>query len=75
MLPVEFAWLKRVSDALPSVPLLCHLRPTLPAFSQNLIFRFLQNKSKIKIWLFNNNDLSVEGQIIVSAAQNPPAVL
>lgn len=30
----------------------------------NLIFRFLQNKSKIKIWLFNNNDLSIEGQII-----------
>jgi len=31
---------------------------------QNLIFRFLQNKSKIKIWLFNNDDLSIEGQII-----------
>ena len=36
--------------------------------SQNLIFRFLQNKSRIKIWLFNNSDLHVEGQIIVSAA-------
>ena len=41
--------------------------PGLPPLCiQNLIFRFLQNKSKIKIWLFNNNDLYIEGQIIVS---------
>ena len=43
--------------------------PSPPALTfapwQNLIFRFLQNKQKIKIWLFNNNDLSIEGQIIV----------
>mmetsp|Transcript_23354 Transcript_23354/g.54310 ORF Transcript_23354/g.54310 Transcript_23354/m.54310 type:complete len:93 (-) Transcript_23354:103-381(-) len=30
----------------------------------NLIFRFLQNKSPVQIWLFENNDLRIEGVII-----------
>mmetsp|Transcript_44193 Transcript_44193/g.139416 ORF Transcript_44193/g.139416 Transcript_44193/m.139416 type:complete len:92 (-) Transcript_44193:254-529(-) len=30
----------------------------------NLIFRFLQNKSRIQIWLYENADLRIEGQII-----------
>mmetsp|Transcript_6108 Transcript_6108/g.14712 ORF Transcript_6108/g.14712 Transcript_6108/m.14712 type:complete len:93 (+) Transcript_6108:125-403(+) len=30
----------------------------------NLIFRFLQNKSRVRIWLFENNDLRIEGVII-----------
>eukprot|EP00741_Cyanophora_paradoxa_P011749 tig00020563_g11353.t1 len=30
----------------------------------NLIFRFLQNKSRIQIWLYENTDIRVEGQII-----------
>ncbi|GAB2267837.1 hypothetical protein Dimus_002814 [Dionaea muscipula] len=30
----------------------------------NLIFRFLQNKSRIQIWLFEQKDLRIEGRII-----------
>eukprot|EP00288_Rhodomonas_lens_P015558 CAMPEP_0177713482 /NCGR_PEP_ID=MMETSP0484_2-20121128/12965_1 /TAXON_ID=354590 /ORGANISM="Rhodomonas lens, Strain RHODO" /LENGTH=81 /DNA_ID=CAMNT_0019225379 /DNA_START=240 /DNA_END=485 /DNA_ORIENTATION=- len=30
----------------------------------NLIFRFLQNKSRIQVWLFEQTDLRIEGQII-----------
>ncbi|KAI8988690.1 small nuclear ribonucleoprotein-like protein E [Pilobolus umbonatus] len=30
----------------------------------NLIFRYLQNKSKVQIWLFDKTDLRIEGQII-----------
>lgn len=37
-----------------------------PAALQNLIFRFLQSRQKIQIWLFEHNDLRIEGRIIVS---------
>ncbi|KAK3236907.1 hypothetical protein CYMTET_3034 [Cymbomonas tetramitiformis] len=30
----------------------------------NLIFRFLQSKARIQIWLFEQNDLRFEGRII-----------
>ncbi|KAI9276039.1 hypothetical protein BY458DRAFT_506876 [Sporodiniella umbellata] len=30
----------------------------------NLIFRYLQNKSKVQIWLYEKTDLRIEGQII-----------
>mmetsp|Transcript_33300 Transcript_33300/g.82938 ORF Transcript_33300/g.82938 Transcript_33300/m.82938 type:complete len:88 (+) Transcript_33300:108-371(+) len=30
----------------------------------NLIFRFLQNKTKVQIWLYENTDLRIEGRII-----------
>lgn len=36
-----------------------------PAKPQNLIFRFLQTKARIQIWLFENTDTVMEGQIIV----------
>jgi hypothetical protein len=32
---------------------------------QNLIFRFLQSRQKVQIWLFEQNDLRIEGRIIV----------
>ncbi|KAK2076902.1 hypothetical protein QBZ16_005130 [Prototheca wickerhamii] len=30
----------------------------------NLIFRFLQSRQKIQIWLYDHNDLRLEGRII-----------
>ena len=33
---------------------------------QNLIFRFLQTKARIQIWLYENTDTVIEGRIIVS---------
>ena len=66
-------WRRALSVCLSSPFLLTGSLPPIPhpppstsprCLAQNLIFRFLQNKSKIKIWLFNNNDLSIEGQII-----------
>lgn len=30
----------------------------------NLIFRYLQNRSKIQVWLFENVSLRIEGHII-----------
>jgi|TARA_B110000208_G_scaffold316_1_gene389 small nuclear ribonucleoprotein E len=30
----------------------------------NLIFRFLQNKARVQIWLFENTEVRIEGQII-----------
>ena len=30
----------------------------------NLIFRFLQNKTRVQIWLYENTDLRIEGRII-----------
>mmetsp|Transcript_30651 Transcript_30651/g.61558 ORF Transcript_30651/g.61558 Transcript_30651/m.61558 type:complete len:88 (+) Transcript_30651:129-392(+) len=30
----------------------------------NLIFRFLQNKTRIQVWLYENTDLRIEGRII-----------
>ena len=37
----------------------------------NLIFRFLQSKQKIQIWLFDQADLRVEGRIIGFDGENP----
>ena len=31
----------------------------------NLIFRFLQNKSRVQIWLYENTNTRIEGRIIV----------
>lgn len=31
---------------------------------QNLIFRFLQSRQKIQIWLYDHNDLRIEGRLI-----------
>jgi hypothetical protein len=47
------------------------LLPPAPPL-QNLIFRFLQSRQKIQIWLFEQTDLRIEGRIIVSRAP-PPA--
>jgi hypothetical protein len=33
---------------------------------QNLIFRFLQSRQKVQIWLYEQSDLRIEGRIIVS---------
>ncbi|KAL6778837.1 hypothetical protein ACKKBG_A04420 [Auxenochlorella protothecoides x Auxenochlorella symbiontica] len=30
----------------------------------NLIFRFLQSRQKVQIWLYDHNDLRIEGRII-----------
>ncbi|KAG7670301.1 hypothetical protein Ndes2526B_g00044 [Nannochloris sp. 'desiccata'] len=30
----------------------------------NLIFRFLQSRQKIQIWLYDHNDMRVEGRLI-----------
>ena len=30
----------------------------------NLIFRFLQNKMRIQVWLYENTDLRIEGRIV-----------
>eukprot|EP00727_Mastigamoeba_balamuthi_P001865 m51a1_g11676 putative small nuclear ribonucleoprotein e (98) ;mRNA; f:836-1494 len=30
----------------------------------NLIFRFLQNRSVIQVWLYENTDLRIEGRVI-----------
>mmetsp|Transcript_33149 Transcript_33149/g.98661 ORF Transcript_33149/g.98661 Transcript_33149/m.98661 type:complete len:90 (+) Transcript_33149:168-437(+) len=30
----------------------------------NLIFRFLQSKQRIQVWLYDQNDLRMEGRII-----------
>ncbi|KAL6659312.1 hypothetical protein ACP70R_003352 [Stipagrostis hirtigluma subsp. patula] len=38
--------------------------PGARARRQNLIFRFLQSKARIQIWLFEQKDLRIEGRII-----------
>ena len=35
---------------------------------QNLIFRFLQSRQKVQIWLYEQTDLRIEGRIIVSSS-------
>ena len=60
------------SRVIPSVA----RRPRLPRHprcrsrEQNLIFRFLQTKARIQIWLYENVDTVVEGRIIVSGPSN-----
>jgi len=29
-----------------------------------VIFRFLQNKARVEIWLFDNNEIRLEGKIL-----------
>ena len=53
--------LTRASAPRPAPP-----RPGAPSLVQNLIFRFLQSRQKIQVWLFEHNDLRIEGRIIVS---------
>lgn len=36
----------------------------LPCAAQNLIFRFLQNKTRIQVWLYETKDMRMEGVII-----------
>jgi hypothetical protein len=43
-----------------------NMHPSLFVTPQNLIFRFLQSRQKIQIWLFDHNDMRIEGRIIVS---------
>ena len=38
---------------------------------QNLIFRFLQSRQKVQIWLYEQTDLRLEGRIIVSHRLHP----
>lgn len=38
-------------------------------FTQNLIFRFLQSRQKVQIWLYEQTDLRIEGRIIVSTSK------
>ena len=33
--------------------------------TQNLIFRFLQSKVRVQVWLFEQTDMRIEGKIIV----------
>lgn len=54
----------RGCGAPPSQPALTPRRSRLPR-PQNLIFRFLQSKQRICIWLYENTDLRIEGRIIV----------
>ena len=44
---------------------LSHPSPIIHS-KQNLIFRFLQTKARIQIWLYENTDTVIEGRIIVS---------
>ncbi|KAL5654139.1 hypothetical protein ACJX0J_033458, partial [Zea mays] len=41
----------------------------------NLIFRFLQSKARIQIWLFEQKDLRIEGRIIVYSSGGSSWVL
>ena len=57
------------SSCLPSPRAAPHRgSPLTAAFASpprsNLIFRFLQNKTRIQIWLFENTELRIEGKII-----------
>lgn len=54
-------------------PLAPSLPRSLAPLLQNLIFRFLQSRQKIQIWLYEQTDLRVEGRIIVRAVAPPPA--
>ena len=44
--------------------LLCLTEVIAVLWTQNLIFRFLQSKARIQIWLFEHNDFRIEGRII-----------
>lgn len=48
------------------------LLQTLGPLLQNLIFRFLQSRQKVQIWLYEQADLRIEGRIIVSCLPAGP---
>lgn len=56
-----------VSCALTSSAPLWPVRSPLaiPSIHQNLIFRFLQSRQKIQVWLYDHTDLRIEGRIVV----------
>ena len=50
--------------------------PAASVATQNLIFRYLQSKVEVEIWLFEQTDMRIRGRIIVSggdAACSAPA--
>jgi small nuclear ribonucleoprotein E len=55
--------------------IVCHLSSTarLIAPVQNLIFRFLQSRQKVQIWLYEQADLRIEGRIIVRRLLHSPS--
>ena len=58
-------------DACTHIIRLTQRAHVLCALLQNLIFRFLQSRQKVQIWLFEQTDLRVEGRIIVSPCLKP----
>ena len=56
------------TSATPPLFSVSHAPPTLPPAKKkkNLIFRFLQSRTRVQIWLYEQTDLRIEGQIIVS---------
>jgi small nuclear ribonucleoprotein E len=38
--------------------------PAQPNTTQNLIFRFLQSRTRVQVWLYEQADLRIEGQVI-----------
>ena len=38
----------------------------------SLVFRFLQSKTRVQIWLYEMSDMRMEGVIIVSSPSDPP---
>lgn len=40
-----------------------------PITIQFMIFKFFQTKSRVEVWLHENNDMRIEGQIIVSKVE------
>jgi small nuclear ribonucleoprotein E len=52
-----FIYINPISPLIPPLTSRLHSR-------QNLIFRFLQSKQKIQIWLYDQKDMRIEGRII-----------
>lgn len=49
-----------IKDGVFQFPYADHVSPP----PQNLIFRFLQSRQKIQIWLYDQKDMRIEGHII-----------
>ena len=41
------------------------MRACMCVCEQNLIFRFLQSKARVQVWLYEQTDMRIEGRIIV----------
>ena len=52
------------TSALLAVPCYLFCVAALRRACQNLIFRFLQSKQRISVWLYENTELRIEGRII-----------